>query len=128
MLRAARAHPLVGIMEFFLYRTIQYFMERFGLADAAMHNNQKIYCCKIDEYMEEAQKKALLHRVLPVRSVERRFEVYSRAKGRLAAGWESATQECTIRNDKCICTCNKPKLLHKPCTHVIAACLYAGGL
>ena len=61
MLHGVRALPLVGIIEFFLYRTIKYFMDRFALADEVMRNNQKTYGQKMTEYMDEAQKKALLH-------------------------------------------------------------------
>ena len=32
-------------------------------------------------------------------------------------------QECVLKEDStCVCSCLKPKLLHKPCSHVIAAC------
>ena len=41
---------------------------------------------------------------------------------------EKHVQECVLRPDAYICSCHKPKLLHLPCTHVIAACFEAGGL
>jgi hypothetical protein len=38
-------------------------------------------------------------------------------------------QECLIREDGTIsCTCMKPKLLHRPCSHVIAACRESGNV
>ena len=39
---------------------------------------------------------------------------------------ERVIQECTIFDDICVCTCYKPMLLHKPCSHVIAACAVMG--
>ena len=41
---------------------------------------------------------------------------------------EKHVQECILRTDACICSCQKPKLLHLSCTHVIVACFEAGGL
>jgi hypothetical protein len=36
-------------------------------------------------------------------------------------------QECILRGDgTASCTCHKPKLLHLPCSHVIAACVESG--
>jgi hypothetical protein len=43
VLRGARAQPLVGIIEFFLYRTMKYFIERVNAAHAAMQDPQKAY-------------------------------------------------------------------------------------
>ncbi|CAD6222280.1 unnamed protein product [Miscanthus lutarioriparius] len=36
MLRGVRGLPLVGIVEFYLYRTIKYFMERYAVADQSI--------------------------------------------------------------------------------------------
>ena len=62
MLRGARALPLVGIIEFFLYRTMQYFVDRSKVVHEAMLNRHLVYCNKMTEYLEKAQRKALLHR------------------------------------------------------------------
>jgi hypothetical protein len=43
VLRGARAQPLVGIIEFFLYRTMNYFIERANAAHAAMQDPQNAY-------------------------------------------------------------------------------------
>jgi hypothetical protein len=42
VLRGARAQSLVGIIEFFLYRTIKYFLDRANAAHAAMQDPQKV--------------------------------------------------------------------------------------
>jgi len=114
-LHGARSLPLVGIIEFFLYRSIKYFRERYAVAVESMADNQKIYGYKMTEYMDAAQKKALLHRVRLVGSIER-----------LGGRRERHTQECVLQNNTCICSCQKPQLLHKLCTHVIPACMEAG--
>jgi hypothetical protein len=43
VLRGARAQPLLGIIEFFLYRTMKYFLVRANAAHAAMQDPKKVY-------------------------------------------------------------------------------------
>ncbi|CAO1946211.1 unnamed protein product [Urochloa humidicola] len=128
VLRGVRGLPLVGIVEFFLYRTMKYFREWYAAAAKTMVDDQKVYGYKMTEYMDKAFKKARMHRVSGVGAIERRYEILCRDKGRLGGRRERHTQECIISNDGCVCSCHKPRLLHKPCTHVIAACIDAGGL
>jgi hypothetical protein len=51
VLRGARAQPLVGIIEFFLYRTMKYFLDRANAAHAAMQDPQKVYSTWMTEYL-----------------------------------------------------------------------------
>jgi hypothetical protein len=51
--------PLVGIIEFFMYCTMQYFYERSKAADAVARNTQMVYCTRMIEYLEKAQGKGL---------------------------------------------------------------------
>ena len=69
VLRGVRSLPLVGIVEFFLYRTCEYFRDRYAVAQKDMADNCKVYGYKITEYMEAAFKKAHLHRDTPVGTV-----------------------------------------------------------
>ena len=78
VLRGVRSLPLVGIIEFFLYRTCEYFIDCYAVAQKDMADNRKVYGYKIMEYMEAAFKKAHLHRVTPIGSMERRYEVMCR--------------------------------------------------
>jgi hypothetical protein len=50
VLRGARAQPLVGIIEFFLYRTMKYFLDCANAAHAAMQDPQKVYSTWMTEY------------------------------------------------------------------------------
>jgi hypothetical protein len=52
VLRGARAQPLVGIIEFFLYRTMKYFLDRANAAHAAMQYPQKVYSTWMTEYLK----------------------------------------------------------------------------
>jgi hypothetical protein len=54
-----RAQPLVGIIEFFLYRTMKYFLECANAAHAAMQGPQKVYSTWMTEYWNKKQKAAL---------------------------------------------------------------------
>ena len=89
VLRGVRSLPLVGIVEFFLYRTCEYFRYRYAVAQKDMVDNRKVYGYKVMEHMEEAFKKPRLHRVTPVGSMEHRYEVMCRDKGRMGAGVRS---------------------------------------
>jgi hypothetical protein len=53
VLRGARAQPLVGIIEFFLYRTMKYFLERVNAAHAALQDHQKVYSTWMTEYLNK---------------------------------------------------------------------------
>ena len=103
VLRGVRSLPLVGIVEFFLYRTCEYFRDRYAVAQKDMTDNCKIYGYKITEYMEAAFKKAYLHRVTPVGSMECRYEVMCRDKALMGGRREKHVQECVLRTDACIC-------------------------
>ena len=114
MLRDVRSLPLIGIVEFFLYRTCEYFRDRYAVVEKYMADNQKVYGYKITEYTKAAFKKSHLHRVTLVGSMERRYEVMCRDKARIGGRREKHVQECVLHTDACICSCHKPKLLHLP--------------
>src|SRR5438105_13057529 len=55
---------------------------------------------------------------------QQRFEVACKDRSRRGVRRERVVQECLLRADgTAACTCHKPKLLHLPCSHVIAACV-----
>jgi hypothetical protein len=53
VLRGARAQPLVGIIEFFLYHIMKYFLERANATHAAMQDPQKLYSTWMTEYLNK---------------------------------------------------------------------------
>ena len=76
------------------------------------------------KYMEEKMQKARSHTVVPIGNQERRFEVRL-SNNKFGCANELRTHEVKFGNEvwpTCECTCNKPKLLHLPCSHVLAAC------
>jgi hypothetical protein len=53
VLHGAKPQSLVGIIEFFLYRTMKYFLERANAAHAAMLDPQKVYSTWMTEYLNK---------------------------------------------------------------------------
>lgn len=68
-------------------------------------------------------EKGQLHRIHYIRNQDFVYEVMIREKGGFGMGDSIVTMECQLwpEADICECTCNKPKLLHYPCSHVYAA-------
>ena len=125
VLRGNRALPLTAIVEGIFEGTIKYFRERRQKAHLHIVNNPNTpYCEKITEYMDKKMAKARNHAVQAIGNQERRFEVRL-PYDKFGCGNQLRTHEVRIGNEArptCGCTCNKPALLHLPCSHVLAAC------
>jgi hypothetical protein len=129
VLRGSRPLSLVGIIEFFMYRTIKYFYQMSKLADEILRNTQMVYCTKMTEYLDKAQGKALLHKVttqplyqFAENEIMQRYKVECKGKTHLGPSREKAQQVAELGNKICRCSCRKPQLLHIPCSHVIGLC------
>ena len=125
VLRGNRALPLTAIVEGILHGTVKYFRERRQRAELHIMNNPNTrYCEKVMKYMNEKMEKARSFTVFAFGNQERRFEVRL-PTDKFGCGNQQRTHEVRIGNEAwptCECTCNKPKLLHLPCSHVLAAC------
>ena len=67
-------------------------------------------------------EKARTHTCVAIENQERRFEVRL-PTDKFGCGNELRTHEVKIgleQQPTCECTCNKPKFLHLPCSHVLA--------
>jgi hypothetical protein len=129
VLHGARPLPLVGVIEFFMYRTMLYFHTRSKIADEVLRNSQMRYCTKMTEYLSKAQEKALKHKVTaqPLHQSDDNeimwsYEVECEGKIHLVPLRGKTHQVAEVGNQICKCTCRKPHLLHIPCSHVIAVC------
>jgi hypothetical protein len=87
------------------------------------------YCTNITAYLNKAQDKALKHKVTtqPLYQSDENEIMWSyevECKGKLCLGpkREKVFQIVELDNQICRCTCQKPLLLHIPCTHVIVVC------
>jgi hypothetical protein len=61
VLCCSRPFPLVGIIKFFMHRTMLYF--HTCMYDEVMKNTQMRYCTNTTKYLNKAQDKALKHKV-----------------------------------------------------------------
>ena len=117
--------PLTAIVEGIFHGTVKYFRERRHQAEMHILNNPNTpYCEKVKNYMDEKMKKGQSLTVVAIGNQERRFEVRLQFD-KFGCGNELRTQEVKIGNEAWPTyewTCNKPKLLHLPCSHVLAAC------
>ncbi|XP_071679930.1 serine/threonine-protein phosphatase 7 long form homolog [Lolium perenne] len=125
VLRGNRALPLTAIVEGIFMGTVKYYRERREKAQMHMVNRSATpYCSKIMEYMHKKKEKAKHLAVVQIGNVERRYEVRL-PTDRFGCGNPQRTHDVKIGNEEwptCECTCNKPKLLHLPCSHVLAVC------
>jgi hypothetical protein len=125
VLRGNRVLPLTAIVEGIFMGTVKYYRERREKAQMHMVNNSGTpYCSKIMEYMHKKKEKARHLAVVPIGNVERRFEVRL-PTDRFGCENPQRTHDVKIGSEEwptCECRCNKPKLLHLPCSHVLAVC------
>jgi hypothetical protein len=128
VLHGVKAQPIVGIIEFFLCRTIKYFLDRANAAHAVMQDPQKVFSTWMTGYLKK-KKVALFHRAYleplhrePSDEVKWKYQISCQSKSQKTNG-EITIQKTVIGNHTCSCSCQKPQFLHYPCSHVIVACL-----
>src|SRR5438105_5722516 len=118
VMRGVRCLTLVGIVEFIA----KYFRDRYHVVSSTVNNPAMVFGNRITEYMHKKITKAQQHNVRSMGTREQRFEVTCKDRSRRGVRRERVLQECLLREDgTAACTCHKPKLLHLPCSHVIAA-------
>jgi hypothetical protein len=123
VLKGVRALPLCAIIELTFYRTVDYFHDR-GNSAAACDTR---FSSKVKEILEKRRGKAHHHRTRIFDLQTNEFEI--RCKRWYASAYSAGDtiQQCQLRSNEATCTCNKLKLQHIPCSHVIAACKDMGG-
>nr|CAD40468.2 OSJNBa0067G20.20 [Oryza sativa Japonica Group]CAE04043.2 OSJNBb0062B06.1 [Oryza sativa Japonica Group] len=127
VMHGVRGLPLVGIVEFILHGTCRYFRDRFQAILPSMPNNSILFGTFMQKKLEELRKKAMKHRALVQGTQQQRFEILCQDKAGRGIYRKRVKQECVLKaNGTCHCSCAKPKLLHRPCTHVIAAAAECG--
>ena len=123
VLRGSRGLPLVGIVESVLYGTTTYLQDRYSKASLHIQtHNTTPYCAAVMAYMVEKSKKWQRHMARRSGNVERRFEITLRHITGFGVANEEKIQEVQFDDHGgCACSCNKPMLYHKSCSHVLAA-------
>src|SRR6266540_2625935 len=127
VMRGVRCLSLVGIVEFIMYGCAKYFRDCYNAVSPSVSNPGMVFGYRITEYMDKKITKAEQHNVRPMGTRQQRFEVACKDRCRRGVRRERVVQECLLReDDTAACTCHKPKLLHLPCSHIIAACVESG--
>ena len=123
VMRGVRALPLVAIVEFMVYGCSRYFRQRYLAVGPTLSNPNLFFGYKMNEYMDDKVQKSLLHDVRVIGTRELRFEITCKGRSSRGIHRNRVVHECILTHEGSIqCSCFKPTLLHKPCSHVIAAC------
>jgi len=123
VLKACHSLPLATIVECILRGTVTYLRERFQQAAVVVQSPQFVYCKKMTEIIDKISSKVTLHRVHFIGNQDYFFKVSVCDNGGVGMSSSMVTMECQFwpETNTCVCSCNKPKLLHMPCSHVYAA-------
>ncbi|KAE8817466.1 hypothetical protein D1007_04890 [Hordeum vulgare] len=137
VLKGITCLPLSAIVEVTFLRLVEHFKNTSAAANEAIGNPSMNFPERVQADMNSKMQKSKMHRVIcldtKTRNVFqgkefRNFTVQSRQKKEvvhLKSESISKFGESTI-HESATCSCNKPQLLHKPCTHVIAVCCQIG--
>lgn len=139
VLKGIKCLPLNAIVEVTHQRMAEYFKERSAAAKKAIGNPSMNFPECVQDAMNAKMQKAQIHSVTCMEIKEnkyfpgeevQKFKVQSNQKKVVVQLTSEYTRisrdharELTKRAE---CSCNKPKLLHKPCSHVIAVCCQIG--
>jgi hypothetical protein len=123
VLKGVRALPLCAIIELTFYRTADYFRDRGN--SAAAYDTR--FSSKVEEILKKRRGKAHHHRTRIFDLQTNEFEIQCKRRYASAYSDGDTIQQCQLRSNEATCTCNKPKLQHISCSHIIAACKDMGG-
>ncbi|KAM0898261.1 hypothetical protein ACQ4PT_022029 [Festuca glaucescens] len=140
VLKGITCLPLSAIVEVTFLRLVKYFENMSAAANKAIGNPSINFPERVQVDMNSKMQKAEMHNLTYTYAADknvisgeedRKFTV----KGRKREVTVHLKSENTLRMDKskgstipktATCSCNKPQLLHKPCSHVIAVCCEIG--
>jgi hypothetical protein len=98
----------------------------WGIGSLKIRHTCKILTDILGEWWQNMTKKAAsvqLHHVQQCGTQELKFEVAPKYRARRGMRRQTPVKECILKFDgTCCCSRMRPKLLHIPCSHVMAAC------
>ncbi|CAM0907082.1 unnamed protein product [Alopecurus aequalis] len=140
VLKGITCLPLSAIVEVTFLRLVEYFEKTSAAANKAIGNPSINFPERVQVDMNSKMQKAEMHKLMYTYAAEknvlggeedRKFTV----KGRKREVTVHLKSEHTFTLNKskgstvqkiATCSCNKPQLLHMPCSHVIAVCCEIG--
>ncbi|BAF22377.1 Os07g0646500 [Oryza sativa Japonica Group] len=142
-LKGIECLPLTGLVEVAFERVTEYFNNRSAAANKATGNPSMGFPECVQDEMNAKVQKAQTYHVTRMNTADtnvfsneahQRFKVQSRQKGVIVHLISKRIHKNHKRNIACQseirriarCSCNKARLLHKPCSHVIAVCCQVG--
>jgi hypothetical protein len=120
VLKGVRALPITALITETWNRTLSYFADRVQVANARDALN-KPWSEKMQRHLDEKAKKSQSHGFRQIDALRNKWEIHVRAKFVRGHHRGSRKHAVTLRTSSCECSCNKPKLLGYPCSHVLKA-------
>jgi hypothetical protein len=120
VLKEVRALPLTTLITKTWNRTLSYFIDRVQVANALVGMN-KPWCEKMQRYLDEKEEKSKSHGCSLVDALRNKWLINVRVKYVHSHHMGARKYVVTLGPTTCECTCNKPKLLGYPCSHVLRA-------
>lgn len=140
ILRGITCLPLNAIVEVTFLRLVDYFKKRSAAANKAIGNPLMNFSERVQDDMISKMQKAEMHDVTYTYNDDRnvlggekarKFTVKS-GKKQVTVNLKSEYIHSMNKSEGpkfqkiATCTCNKPQLLHKPCSHFITVCCQIG--
>nr|XP_051221541.1 uncharacterized protein LOC127339766 [Lolium perenne] len=120
VLKGVRALPITALITETWNRTLSYFADRVQVANARDALN-KPWSEKMQRHLDEKAKKSQSHGFRQIDALRNKWEIHVRAKFVRGHHRGSRKHAVTLGTSSCECSCNKPKLLGYPCSHVLKA-------
>ncbi|XP_021760646.1 uncharacterized protein LOC110725484 [Chenopodium quinoa] len=119
VLKGARFLPIMSLVELTFHRVNKYFTDRRELSQARSEQGLA-YSPKVTSIMEKNIAKARYHKV---EAYNRRLHIYQVETKRGDRIGRKGGHRHTVNFQLRTCTCNKPRIFHLPCSHVLAVCV-----
>ena len=123
VLKGTRCLPITAIVDETWSRTVRYFKNRSKAAKARIDKGKE-WSESMQRHIDLKIKKFQKHDIRVIDGLRRKYEIRLRRKHVNSHARGDKKHECKLNAGDCSCTCNKPKLLHYPCSHVYKACAH----
>ena len=120
VLKGVRSLPLTAIVDEAWTRTVGYFIDRAVRAKRNLDAG-KAWSDKMQSYMNTKIEKSRTHDFRILDLLRKKIEIRTRQKYINGHARGDNKHVVKLEIDKCSCTCNKPTLMHRPCSHVYKA-------